>query len=125
MNNKQELKALKEIRDNIAKLERKAAIKAVKERDNVENPYITIKGIKCYSEENINELYEGDLFNSSQCDKYIEKLNEKIEASGCKEDTLHEFVVRCYRDDLKSYNAAIHELEYQINPPEGLEDEDE
>lgn len=59
-------------------MKNKFEAKAEKEREKAEKCFVTIKGVKCYSESDIMDMYGCDIITSSQCDRYIEKLDSKI-----------------------------------------------
>ena len=59
-------------------MKNKFEAKAEKEREKADKCFVTIKGVKCYSEADIMDMYGCDIITSSQCDRYIEKLDSKI-----------------------------------------------
>lgn len=58
-------------------MKNKFKAKAEKEREKADKCFVTIKGVKCYSEADIMDMYGCDIITSSQYDRYIEKLEEK------------------------------------------------
>lgn len=73
----EKLIALKTVRSEYEKLKEKYQKKAVKEREKINNVYITVCGTKCYTEDDINELYEADFMSCAQSDNYIERLEKR------------------------------------------------
>ena len=73
----EEIKAIKKVAKEIEKVRDKYKPKAEKERAKVDNIYVTVKGEKCYNEDDINDWYAADYITSKECDKYIDKLNKK------------------------------------------------
>lgn len=73
----EDIKAIDTIVNELRKIREKYEKKAVKEREKVSSVYVTVKGEKCYTEDDINAWYQCDYITSSQCDKFIEKLEEK------------------------------------------------
>ena len=72
-----EITALETIRKEIQKLRDKYQTKAEKEREKVNEIFVTIKGEKCYSNDDIFGWYEAGYINSRQYDKYRDKLEAK------------------------------------------------
>lgn len=48
------------------------------EKENAKNKYITIQGEKCYTEDDIRDMYEGDCFDGRAYDRYLDKLQKKL-----------------------------------------------
>ncbi len=48
------------------------------EKENAKNKYITIQGGKCYTEDDIRDMYEGDCFDGRAYDRYLDKLQKKL-----------------------------------------------
>lgn len=78
----EELKALMKVSEELEKLRDKYHAKAVKERAKVNDVYVTVCGIKCYSEQEIIECLEADMITAAQSDKYALKLEAKQEKAG-------------------------------------------
>ena len=78
----EELKALQKVFDELEKIYVKYQAKANKERVKVNDVYVIIKGEKCYTEQEVNELIEADVITANQADKYIEKLEAKKKKVG-------------------------------------------
>lgn len=81
----EEVKALKTIVEELRKVKAKHEKKAERERAKVNNVYVTVKGEKCYSKEEINEWYAADYISYAQSNKYIERLEQKKEKAGQKD----------------------------------------
>lgn len=64
----------------ILKLRDKYQTKAEKEREKVNEIFVTIQGEKCYSNDDIFGWYEAGYINSRQYDKYRDKLEAKKES---------------------------------------------
>ena len=77
-----ELTALQTVRDEYKKIKEKYKKKATKEREKVNDVYVTVCGEKCYTESEINDWYASDYITCEQSDKYIEKLNKKKAIAG-------------------------------------------
>ncbi len=80
----EELKTLETVRDEIIKIKAKYQRKAEKERERVNDVFVTVCGEKCYTENEINDWYASDYITCDQADKYIEKLNKKKSTAGQK-----------------------------------------
>ena len=70
--------AFETIEKEFSNMKNKFEAKAEKEREKAEKCFVTIKGVKCYSEADIMDMYGCDIITCSQCDRYIEKLDSKI-----------------------------------------------
>lgn len=85
-----EIKAYQKLLKDLSKLELKAKQKSVKERQELENNFIVFRGVECYTEKDIIEIYGFGDCTEKQCDNAIEKLRKKK-----KEDingkTFHEY----------------------------------
>lgn len=79
---KDELKVLEIVNNELNKILKKYDLKAEKEREKINNVYVTIKGDKYYSAKEIDELIEADILTSSQANRYIEKLEHKQAKKG-------------------------------------------
>lgn len=80
----QELKSLETVRDEIIKIKVRYQKKAMKEREKVNDVFVTICGEKCYTEAEINEWYASDYITCGQADKYIRQLGKKKSTAGQK-----------------------------------------
>ena len=56
----EDIKALEAILKEFLKLREKYEKKAKKERDKVNDIYVTVKGEKCYTEKELYGMYEAD-----------------------------------------------------------------
>lgn len=81
----EQIESLLTIRDEIMKIREKYKKRADKERAKVNNVYVTVSGEKCYTEDDINAWYMADYITLNQCEKYIEKLEQKKEKAGQKD----------------------------------------
>ena len=70
--------AFETIEKEFSNMKNKFEAKAEKEREKAEKCFVTIKGVKCYSEADIMDMYGCDIITCSQCDRYIEKIDSKI-----------------------------------------------
>ncbi len=77
-----EITALETIRKEISKLKDKYQTRAEKEREKVNEVFVTIQGEKCYSDDDIFGWYEAGYINSRQYDRYRDKLEAKKKAAG-------------------------------------------
>lgn len=80
----EELKALETVREEFIKIKVRYQKKATKEREKVNDVFVTVCGEKCYTEAEINEWYASDYITCNQADKYIEKLEKKKSTAGQK-----------------------------------------
>ena len=109
----EELKALETIKQDLNKLLDKYSIKAQKERTKVNDIYVTVCGEKCYTEQEINEWIEADYINSTQADRYIEKLEAKQQRAGQEGgETKSERLKRICSNLISNLNAEIHNIKY-------------
>ena len=74
--NNTEIKVNELIIESIDKLIEKYQKKADKERAKIKQAYITYKGDKYYTENDILDAYGCDCFSSAVCDRLIERLNK-------------------------------------------------
>lgn len=108
--NKQELEVLDIVSTELIKIIAKYEKKAEKEQEKVNACYITIKGEKVHTVEEINELYECDCITCKQSDAYIEKLENKIKAKAGGTVTTSQRVLKC----LEGINNSIMDEIYSI-----------
>lgn len=116
-----ELKALKEIKEDLDKLYYRAVAKGQKEREKANEQYVVIKGERYYSENDIMEAYACDMITSSQCDKYMEKLEKKKEIDWGTEKTLHEYISSVYLNYISNVINEIDSIEFDLLPREEKE----
>ena len=102
-----EIEALEIVKEEISKLLGKYKPRAEKEREKLNNVFITVQGEKCYTEEEINDWYRCDYISCSQADKYIEKLEEKKKKAGLigSNDTKSERI--CSILNVLSHNLTV------------------
>lgn len=107
----EKLKALEIARDEIAKIKAKYQRKAVKEREKVNDVFVTVCGEKCYTETEINDWYGADYITDSQADRYIEKLNKKKSAAGQKGTlTKSERIYQLFENIISNLTAEIQDI---------------
>ena len=106
----QELEVLNTVSTELNKIIAKYEKKAEKEQEKVNACYITIKGEKVHTVEEILEYYECDCITSKQCDSYTEKLENKIKAKAGGTVTTSQRVVNY----LKYIDSNIHEEIFSI-----------
>lgn len=107
----QNLSALQTLKSEYEKLKDKYSKKAAKEREKVNDIYVTVCGEKCYTEQEINDWYAGDYITCKQSDEYIEKLNKKREKAGQKNFlTDSERVCRILDNALNNICQEIHDI---------------
>lgn len=107
----EEMKALETVKSELEKVNDKYQKKAVREREKINNVYVTVCGEKCYTEEDINAWYSCDYITCSQCDKYIEKLIKKKETAGEKDlITKSERVVKILRNMCNNLSFELSDL---------------
>ena len=107
----QNLLALQTLKSECEKLKDKYSKKAAKEREKVNDIYVTVCGEKCYTEQEINDWYAGDYITCRQSDKYIEKLNKKREKAGQKDLlTDSERVCRILDNALNNIYQEIYDI---------------
>ena len=110
----EEIKAIKKVAKEIEKVRDKYKPKAEKERAKVDNIYVTVKGEKCYNEDNINDWYAADYITSEECDKYIDKLNKKREEkAGLQNDlTESERIVKIFTNIINNLHEEVFSLKH-------------
>lgn len=110
----EEIKAIKKVAKEIEKVRDKYKPKAEKERAKVDNIYVTVKGEKCYSEDDINDWYAADYITSKECDKYIDKLNKKREEkAGLQNDlTESERIVKIFTNIINNLYEEVFSLKH-------------
>lgn len=106
-----ELKALQTVADEIVKVRKKYIAKAEKERAKINDIYVTVCGEKCYTEQEINDWYANDYITCKQCDKFIEKLNEKKEKAGAVDNKIEsEMIVNIFNNIVNNLHLEIKDI---------------
>lgn len=106
-----EITALETIRKEIQKLREKYQTRAEKEREKVNEIFVTIQGEKCYTNEDIFGWYEAGYISSSQYDKYREKLKAKKKAAGeVGNMTKSEMICKILDNYIHSLSMNIYEV---------------
>lgn len=106
-----QLSALQILKSECEKLKDKYSKKAAKERDKINDIYVTVCGEKCYTEQEINDWYAGDYITYKQSDKYIKKLNKKRKKAGQKNFlTDSERVYEILDNTLNNICQEIHDI---------------
>ena len=106
-----EITALETIRKEIMKLKDKYQAKAEKEREKVNEIFVTIKGEKCYSNDDIFGWYEAGYINSSQYDRYRDKLEAKKKTVGeVDSKTKSEMIVKILSVMSSNLSAEINTI---------------
>lgn len=106
-----EITALETIRKEIQKLREKYQTRAEKEREKVNEIFVTIQGEKCYTNEDIFGWYEAGYISSSQYDKYREKLKAKKKAAGeAGNMTKSEMICKILDNYIHSLSMNIYEV---------------
>lgn len=77
-----ELEALEIVKNEFLKIKERYNKKAAKEREKINDVYVTVCDEKCYSEQEINEWYACDYITDKQACNFIEKLKKKKAAAG-------------------------------------------
>ena len=109
----EKMKALEKAAKEIEKVRDKYKPKAEKERAKIDNVYVTVKGEKCYSEDDINDWYAADYITRKECDKYIDKLNEKRETAGQQNNlTKSERVIKIFTNIVNNLYEEIASLKF-------------
>lgn len=114
------LEVLKTVRDEYTKIREKYQKKATKEHEKINDIFVTICGVKCYTEDEINEMYAADYITCGQSDRYIEKLNKKKEKAGQLADHQTKSERIC-----TIINNTISNLDIEINDMIHLQQEEE
>ena len=118
-----EITALETIRKEIQKLRDKYQIRAEKEREKVNEIFVTIKGEKCYSNDDIFGWYEAGYINSRQYDKYRDKLEAKKNAAGEVDNkTKSEMIVKILSTMSRNFSAEIATIKEEETEKEESED---
>ena len=104
--------ALETVRGEYEKIKEKYQKKAVREREKINNVYVTVRGTRCYTEDDINELYAADIISCAQSDNYIEHLDKKKEVAGQMADKLtkSELICKILTNAISGLNAEIGEI---------------
>lgn len=103
-----ETKALEQLLKEFQKLRERFIGKAEKERAKVNEVCITVKGEKIHTDEELFELYEGDVITSKQHDAYRDKLEAKRKRAGEDNNKTKSEVV------VKILTNYICDLQYEI-----------
>lgn len=112
----EDIKALEAILKEFLKLREKYEKKAKKERDKVNDIYVTVKGEKCYTEEELYGMYEADCINSEQYERYSKKLEDKKKRAGeVDTKTKSEKVIQILDNYIKDLKIEITEEKQQID----------
>lgn len=74
----EDIKAIDTIVNELRKIREKYEKRAEREREKVSNVYVTVKGEKCYTEDDINAWYQCDYITSSQCDKFATETKYEL-----------------------------------------------
>lgn len=110
----EDIKAIDTIVNELRKIREKYEKRAEREREKVSNVYVTVKGEKCYTEDDINAWYQCDYITSSQCDKIIEKLEEKQKKAGQEGGkTPSENVLKMLNNTIDSYYNELADLRHR------------
>lgn len=107
----EELKALETAREEITKIKVRYEKKATKEREKVNDVFVTVCGEKCYTESEINDWYANDYITCSQSDKYIERLQKKKQTAGQKGAlTISERVCKILENSINNLTLEIRDI---------------
>lgn len=118
-----EITALETIRKEIQKLKDKYQTRAEKEREKVNEIFVTIQGEKCYSNDDIFGWYEAGYINSRQYDKYRDKLEEKKKvAREVSNKTKSEIIVQILSVMSRNLSAEIATIKEEETEKEESED---
>lgn len=111
----EDLMTLKTVRNEYTKIKEKYQKKAAKEREKVNDIYITVCGEKCYTEEDINDWYANDYITCEQSDRFIDRLNKKKKKAGQTANCLtkSEKICKVIDNTIYSLNLEINEIEHR------------
>lgn len=118
---KQELEVLNTVSTELLKIIDKYEKKAKKEQEKVNACYVTIKGEKVYTVEEILEYYECDCITSKQCDSYTEKLENKIKAKAGGTVTTSQRIVNYLKGVDSNVNDEIYSIKDRMKRHEEFE----
>lgn len=104
---KSEIKANELIIEAIDKIIEKYQKKADKEREKVSQAYVSYKGEKFYSENELMDAYACDLFSESTYDRLLDKLNKA--RNGISENEMTESEIMVF-ELAKHRNNLLHEI---------------
>lgn len=104
-----DIKSLKQVIKELKKVRERLNKKAEKEKVKLADVYVSVKGEKIHTEEELQELYECDVINSKQFDNYRDKLDAKREKAGNVENKT---VSEVSSEIVSNY---IKNLQYEIN----------
>ena len=94
------------VEKELKKLTNKYETKIQKEKEK--DKYITIQGEKCYTEDDIRDMYEGDCFDSREYDKYLEKL-QKVLHQDTNGKTKYEYAKEVLDNMMEDVAIEIHD----------------
>lgn len=104
-----DIKSLKQVIKELEKVRERLNKKAEKEKIKLTDVYVSVKGEKIHTEEELQELYECDVINSKQFDNYRDKLEIKREKAGnVGNKTVSEVSAKIVSNYIKN-------LQYEIN----------
>ena len=103
-----EIKALEQLLKEFQKIRERFIRKAEKERAKVNDVYVTVKGEKIHTNEELFELYECDVITSKQYDNYRDKLETKRKRAGEENNKTKS------EDVVKILTNYICDLQYEI-----------
>lgn len=99
-----ELKAFQMLLSDLNKLEERARKKAERERNELQSKFIMLKGVECFTKDDILSVYGCGDCTSRQCDDALERLERKQKLD-VNEHTLHE----CYVDLVQRITGNLAE----------------
>lgn len=104
-----EIKALEQVIKELEKVRERFNKKAEKEKIKLSDVYVSVKGEKIHTEEELQEMYECDVITSKQYDNYRDKLELKRENAG---NVGNQTVSEVSADIVNNY---IKNLQYEID----------
>lgn len=103
-----DIKSLKQVIKKLEKVRERLNKKAEKEKIKLTDVYVSVKGEKIHTEEELQELYECDVITSKQYDTYRDKLEVKRKRAGEDNNKTKSEVV------VKILTNYICDLQYEI-----------
>ena len=106
-----EKKGLEMLQRDLRKLQEKYHARAERKREKINDVYVTVRGEKCYTKEQIDDWYRYDGITMEQADRYIDRLEKKREKAGAAEYTEYDYVCRILENYLFSISCDLEKIE--------------
>lgn len=111
------IKAYKKLMEDLIKLRIKAQAKADKEKEKNNKKFIMFKGVECYSEEDILDIWGFGDCTEKEYNSAIERLNKKLNIDWNGETEIGIYI-KCISSIISSLYNEIQTLEFNALPSE-------